>query len=107
MIDLESENNGSSREHLLLSQDHLAAAFQRYVGGSVCAGAGLRRFETDRDEHGSDGEARWDRSIRGTRLFRATGREGPDGPDGVDAVQFELEDVDARMFVQARTPLLA
>ena len=48
-----------------------------------------------------------DRSVRGTRLFRRSGKERHDGSEGVDIVQLELEDLDVKVFVPARTPLLA
>jgi hypothetical protein len=104
--DLKLERNGSSREHLLSSQNHSTVA-QGYLKDSFGRWIGLHRFGTDRDEHDLDGGAERDRSVRRARLFRRTGRERFDGPDGVDMAQVELEGVDAKMFVLARTPLLA
>ena len=107
MADSKSANDGSSREHLLLSQNHAVVVFQRSLETSVRAWTRLRRFETERDEHGSDGEAERDRGVRGARLFRWGGRERHDGSEGVDIVQLELEDLGVKVFVLARTPLLA
>lgn len=107
VADSKLANDGSSREHLLLSQNHAVVVFQRSLEASVCARTRLRRFETDRDEHGSDGEAGRDRGVRGARLFRWAGRERHGGSEGVDIVQLELEDLGVKVFVLARTPLLA
>ena len=103
MVDLKSESNGSSCEHLLLSQNHSEVGSQRYVEDPVRAWTDLRHFGTDREEHGSG----LDRGVRGPRLFRETGRERPGGACGVDMARPELEDGDMKMFVLARTPLSA
>lgn len=107
MIDSNSGNDGSNREHLLSFQNHAAVAFRRYLEGTVRAWTRLRRFGTDRDGHGSDGGAGRDRGVRGIRLFRRTGRDRHDGSEGVDMIRLELGDLDAKVFVLARTPLLA
>ena len=67
----------------------------------------LSRFENDRDEHTSDVGAERDRSVRRARLFRRSWKEKDDGSERVDIVQFELEDLGVKVFVLARTPLLA
>lgn len=107
LIDSNSGNDGSNREHLLSFQNHAAVAFRRYLEGTVRAWTRLRRFGTDRDGHGSDGGAGRDRGVRGIRLFRRTGRDRHDGSEGVDMIRLELGDLDAKVFVLARTPLLA
>ena len=107
LFDPKPRNSGSSLEHLLLSQNHFVIGFLRYPEGSVRRWADLRRFWTDRDEHGSDVGAGRDRSVPGTRLFRGTGRETFDESERVDMAQVEPEDLDVKTFVLARTPLLA
>ena len=106
-VDSKSGNDGSNREHLLLSQNHAVVAFRRSLEDSVRAWTRLRRFGMGRDEHGSDEGGGWDRDVCRTRLFRQAGRGRHDGSGVVDMAQLELEDLDAKMFVPARTPLLA
>ena len=48
-----------------------------------------------------------DRNVRRVRLFRRSGKEKTDGSESVDIVQFELGDLGVKVFVLARTPLLA
>ena len=105
--DSKSEKDWSSREYLLLSQNHAVVAFWRSLQNFVRASAHLSRFETDRGEHGSDGGVGRDRGVRGTLLFRRSGKEKDDGSEGVDIVRLELGDLDVEVFVPARTPLLA
>lgn len=107
MADSKSTNDRSSREHLLLSQNHAVVAIRMSSQDFVRARTCLRRFGTDRDEHGSDGGVCRDRRVRGTRLFRRGGEERYNGSEGVDIVQPELEGLGAKVFVPARTPLLA
>lgn len=67
----------------------------------------LSRFENDRNERGSDMGTGWDRNVRRARLFRRSRKEKTDVSESVDIVRFELEDLDVKVFVPARTPLLA
>jgi len=100
-------SDGPSREHLLSSQNHAVAAFRRCLEDPVRARTRLCRFGTDRDEHGPEGGTGRDRGVCGVRLFRRDGRDGRGGSEGVDMARLELEELDAKVFVLARTPLLA